>query len=167
MIAPLGVGLAITGQTLTATEGTWTGTEPITYTYQWQQCSKAGDRMRKHRRRNEIDVRDPERRRGAHAARRRDGEKRRRLDRKGIGDDRRSLGVAPKNTEAPSVSGTATAGQLLTASSGKWTGTEPITYEYEWLRCNTAGASCTQAAAPSIAADVHASRRRTSAKRCA
>ena len=58
-------------------------------------------------------------------------------------------GNAPVNTEAPTVSGTATAGQLLTASSGKWSGTEPITYEYEWLRCNTAGAECATAAAAS------------------
>ena len=60
------------------------------------------------------------------------------------------LGVGPQNTEAPTISGTATAGQLLTASSGKWTGTEPILYEYEWLRCNTAGGECTTASAASL-----------------
>jgi hypothetical protein len=62
------------------------------------------------------------------------------------------LGVAPKNTEAPAVSGEAKEGQLLTASSGKWSGTEPITFEYEWLRCNTAGEACVQAAGKSILA---------------
>ena len=60
------------------------------------------------------------------------------------------LGVGPKNTEAPKVTGTATAGQILTASSGKWSGTEPILFEYEWLRCNATGGECTQAAAASL-----------------
>jgi hypothetical protein len=62
------------------------------------------------------------------------------------------LGVAPKNTELPTVSGTPTAGQTLTAASGKWSGTEPIVYEYEWLRCNSAGSECTTDSAASLLA---------------
>src|SRR6185312_4586735 len=42
VLAPTVIGLAITGQTLTATEGTWTGTEPISNAFRWQLCSKAG-----------------------------------------------------------------------------------------------------------------------------
>src|SRR5206468_11338575 len=42
LLAPTVLGLALTGQTLTATEGTWTGTAPITISFRWQQCSKAG-----------------------------------------------------------------------------------------------------------------------------
>ena len=38
VIPPLIAGLTITGQTLTATEGTWTGTEPISYAFQWELC---------------------------------------------------------------------------------------------------------------------------------
>ena len=41
-IAPLVLGLPVTGQTLTATEGTRTGTEPISYSFHWQRCTKAG-----------------------------------------------------------------------------------------------------------------------------
>jgi hypothetical protein len=37
------------------------------------------------------------------------------------------------------VSGTAQAGQTLSASTGAWSGTAPITYAYQWQRC---GSSC-------------------------
>ena len=33
-------GLAIVGRTLTATRGSWTGTAPLVYSYQWYTCSK-------------------------------------------------------------------------------------------------------------------------------
>jgi hypothetical protein len=48
----------------------------------------------------------------------------------------------PSNTEAPSISGTAVVGQTLTASSGSWTGTAPISYASQWLRCDSSGANC-------------------------
>lgn len=35
-VAPAVTGTATAGQTLTTTDGTWTGSAPITYTYQWQ-----------------------------------------------------------------------------------------------------------------------------------
>ncbi len=35
-IAPVASGTGASGQTLSVTDGTWTGTLPITYTYQWR-----------------------------------------------------------------------------------------------------------------------------------
>lgn len=49
---------------------------------------------------------------------------------------------APANTTAPAVSGTATDGQTLTASTGSWSSTTAVTYTYQWQRCNAQGASC-------------------------
>jgi hypothetical protein len=50
--------------------------------------------------------------------------------------------TAPLNTTSPSISGTAAVGSVLTASTGTWTGTTPITYSYQWQRCDKAGANC-------------------------
>ena len=36
-------GDASVGSTLTANNGTWTGTEPIVYTYRWRRCNAAGN----------------------------------------------------------------------------------------------------------------------------
>jgi hypothetical protein len=50
--------------------------------------------------------------------------------------------VAPVNTTAPSISGTARDGEVLTLDRGSWTGTPTITYAVQWRRCDTAGANC-------------------------
>jgi chitodextrinase len=49
---------------------------------------------------------------------------------------------APAITALPSVSGTAQVGQTLSSSAGSWSGSTPISYGYQWLRCDAAGAGC-------------------------
>ena len=50
--------------------------------------------------------------------------------------------VAPSNTGLPVVSGVAEVGRTLSASSGSWSGTAPISYAYQWRRCDSAGGAC-------------------------
>ncbi|MGE0879793.1 MAG: PHB depolymerase family esterase, partial [Acidimicrobiia bacterium] len=50
--------------------------------------------------------------------------------------------AVPVNSVLPVITGTAQAGSTLTSSTGTWSGS-PTAYAYQWLRCNAAGASCT------------------------
>jgi hypothetical protein len=52
--------------------------------------------------------------------------------------------TAPSNTTAPKISGTAEAGQTLSATAGSWAGSTPISYSYQWQQdgaTNIAGAT--------------------------
>jgi subtilisin family serine protease len=53
-----------------------------------------------------------------------------------------STGSPPSASAAPAISGTDQAGQTLTASSGTWSGSTPMTYSYKWQRCDSSGSSC-------------------------
>jgi hypothetical protein len=67
---------------------------------------------------------------------------------------------APVNTKQPDPSGTAKEGSVVTVSNGTWTGTQPITYSYQWQRCNPKSGRCTNVQQPTgasyqiVAADV-------------
>ena len=47
----------------------------------------------------------------------------------------------PANTAAPSVTGTPKVGEVLTAQNGTWAN-NPTAFQYQWQRCNAAGAAC-------------------------
>jgi len=48
----------------------------------------------------------------------------------------------PQNTSRPSVSGSPVVGKVLTGHAGGWTGTAPIAFTYQWMRCSSTGTSC-------------------------
>jgi hypothetical protein len=54
------------------------------------------------------------------------------------GDASIVLPVAPAAPplNSPAISGSANVGQTLTASTGAWSGTPPLSYAYQWQRCN-------------------------------
>ena len=53
--------------------------------------------------------------------------------------------AAPVNTAPPTIAGTPTVDQTLTASNGTWSNT-PTSFAYQWLRCNSSGDSCASVA---------------------
>jgi hypothetical protein len=44
--------------------------------------------------------------------------------------------AAPMNTAKPALSGVAKKGKTLSTTDGTWTGTTPLSFTYQWLRCN-------------------------------
>src|SRR5215475_519067 len=47
----------------------------------------------------------------------------------------------PKNKTLPTISGTAEAGQTLTATRGTWSNA-PTSFSFAWTRCDTSGNGC-------------------------
>src|SRR3712207_3004697 len=47
--------------------------------------------------------------------------------------------LAPASTGQPTVTGTTVAGDVLTAGHGTFSGTTPLTYAYQWRRCDADG----------------------------
>src|SRR5436190_4862768 len=53
-----------------------------------------------------------------------------------------AAGTPPSNMSPPTISGHDVQGHLLLASPGVWSGTPPIGFAYQWLRCDQGGGSC-------------------------
>jgi fibronectin type 3 domain-containing protein len=142
--SPTVTGTPQDGQTLSATTGTWTGSTPITYAYQWESCDPSG-----------LDCSPIA---GATVS----------TYVVGTSDVGTTISVLvtatnvagntsafsaattvvqaasspATNTSPPTISGTAQAGQTLTANPGTWSGTQPINYTYQWKGCDSTGANC-------------------------
>ena len=67
---------------------------------------------------------------------------------------RANAAVLPVNTVAPAITGTAQEGQILTCSTGTWTGTPTITYTYQWKRNGSNIGSATNSTYTLVTADV-------------
>ena len=137
-------GTAQQGQTLTETHGKWTN-EPTGFTYQWLQCNNEGASCSpisgataqsyvpvpgdvghtikvEETAKNEAGSASSPAISGATAVVKKEG---------------------PKNKTLPTITGEAQQGKTLTEHSGTWEG-EPTELTYQWLRCNSEGASCSE-----------------------
>jgi hypothetical protein len=50
--------------------------------------------------------------------------------------------LAPANTQLPEISGTPMEEETLTASTGLWSGPQPISMSFQWYRCDANGNNC-------------------------
>jgi hypothetical protein len=143
---PAITGFPAVGQTLMTSDGTWNGS-PTSFTYQWLRCPASG---------GQPDGSDCAVISGAtvnsYAPVTGDVGFTLRAQVTAVNADGQATATSdatatvaaqsgPPNTSPPTISGTTTVGSTLTASPGTWTGTS-ITFAYQWLRCDTAGANC-------------------------
>jgi hypothetical protein len=147
--APSVSGSALVGQSLTGDRGTWTGTAPIAYAYEWQRCNADGAGC------TAIGGATSTKYTPASGDL---GSRLRFVVAASNGDGNASAQSAPTaavttasgkpaSSTAPAITGTANVGSTLTASTGGWTGDQPISYAYQWQRCDAQGNSCTNLSA--------------------
>jgi len=129
---------------LNSDKGKWSGTAPISFQYQWLRCNDNGEACNKitnatgttytvvpadERHTLRLDV----------TASNADGKKTVRANATAQVPVKPG---APAEVTAPTVSGQAVVGQTLSATSGSWKGTQPISYTYKWQSCNSTLTSC-------------------------
>jgi uncharacterized protein YukE len=141
---PTIVGTARQGETLTASNGTWDGQGSITYAYHWQRCDSSGSNCTNisHATNNQYTLTsDDVNKTIAVAVTATDSNGSATAYSSTVGPVS-PAGSSPANTAIPTITGTAKVGQTLTATNGTWTGTTPITYTYQWNRCDANGNNC-------------------------
>jgi hypothetical protein len=132
------------GSTISVDNGTWSGTQPITFTHQWQRCTTANpvctDISGATSQTYKIVAADVGLKlranvTGTNAA--------------GKGSASSNLtgvvqakGSPPVNTGLPLIVGTPAVGATLTTSNGTWTGADDNGYSYAWNRCASNGTGC-------------------------
>jgi Right handed beta helix region len=140
-------GIAQTGQTLTGTPGTWSGTQPITFQPYWRRCDSAGFYCANITGAGSLsytltaaDVGATIRLRviATNAA----GTAEATSAATAPVAAAPAASVPPASTAPPTVSGIAQTGQTLTGTLGTWSGTQPISLQPHWRRCDSAGFFC-------------------------
>jgi hypothetical protein len=142
-------GSAVVGSTLTASQGSWSGS-PTSFAYQWVRCGKGGGlpsgadcaaiggaTTTKY----VVSSADVDRRlRVRVTASNADGS--RTVASNATPVVRAADQGKPVNVQAPTLSGTPAQGQTLHVTPGTWNGRQPITFTFRWLRCDTSGNNC-------------------------
>jgi len=144
-VAPVITGTPRTGDTLSASTGSWTGT-PTSYAYQWQRSLTSGGSL--------IDIANATN--STYVVSEFDVGYFIKVSvsaTNGIGTSSAAsslettavVDIAPTNTAVPLITGTARTGATLTATTGSWTSSPSpsTTYTYQWKRANTSGGSYT------------------------
>ncbi len=131
-VAPKASGEARVGASLSCSEGTWSGTTPITYSYNWLRDKEAIKSAIS----SSYTVQEGD---AGHSLSCKVTAK------NGAGEAFResensiSIGATkPENTTRPEiVPTTPSVGETVTCKEGQWTGSAPLSFQYKWLRNGT------------------------------
>ena len=142
-------GAATVGSTLTATSGSWANS-PTSFAFQWVRCPRGGGLP------TGVDCAviggattssyvvstgDVDRRlRVRVTASNADGSATAASNATAVIANPES--GRPRNVQPPTIAGTPSQGQTLRVQPGTWNGRQPITFTFNWLRCDTAGNNC-------------------------
>ncbi len=138
-VHPIKIGTILTGN-----KGTWDGTAPLNYAYQWLRCDDDGLNCKKLT--NATGT--------TYTVVSADASHTIRLDVTASNSDGKATAranatseipgnpKAPVETAPPTVSGSAVVAEQLTATRGTWQGTQPISYTIHWQACNAEVTSC-------------------------
>jgi len=138
-------GAATVGTTVTANPGTWTGSAPITYQYQWLICGSDGTACHNIPGATTQTYKFSSADQGNAArvtviAANADGSNA--ATSAPTAKIAAAAASGPVNTAPPTVTGDASIGGALTANPGTWNGVAPISFKYQWLICGTDGNAC-------------------------
>ena len=133
------------GETLTADPGTWTGTGPIGYDYQWQLCDADGSNCVDIAGATDVHTYDIVPGDVGHVIRVVVTADNGTTPVTASSATTEIIGLIPPVSEPsgpPALSGTTVAGDTLTADPGQWSGDDPIVLTYQWQSCDANGANC-------------------------
>jgi hypothetical protein len=133
-------GVAQVGRVLTAGNGQWQGTVN-SYAYQWLRCGPAGGNCAgitgANAKKYALSAADAGNRiRVQVTATNSDGSGKATSDATAVVQ---AAGTAPVNSARPTISGSASLGSTLSVNKGTWTGVQPISFAYQWQRCDAGG----------------------------
>jgi hypothetical protein len=139
--APTISGTLSVGQTLTVSNGTWTGA-PTSFSYQWQRCSSptsCTDISGAAGKTYTVATADNGKAlRAQVTASNADGKAT-------SSTDQTTVVGAPANTLKPVALGNEFVGEELTATHGRWSN-NPTSFGFHWLRCEADGSACVRIA---------------------
>lgn len=135
-------GVAQSGQVLSGSTGTWTGTPPLGFTFQWRRCDATGASC--------VDVAvatgptytvtDADV--GATLRLRVFASNAAGMTYQSSIPTATVTAAPPVVVKWPKVTGVAQSGQVLSGTTGTWTGTQPLIFAFQWRRCDAAVTAC-------------------------
>jgi RTX calcium-binding nonapeptide repeat (4 copies)/Bacterial pre-peptidase C-terminal domain/Subtilase family len=139
---PTVTGVMREGELVRAQAGAWSGTQPVSFAFQWQRCDSAGalcsplpgiagdayeltpgdvdSTIRVH-----VTATNPAGSSSATSAR-----------------TAVVVPLAPRSVDPPTIAGTARDGSTLHVAEGSWVSSRPLTLTHQWLRCPSGSAGC-------------------------